>query len=69
MLALFETPAGYALFQVQNPKALKDVDNIHTHFKTAEGAKKLYVSLGGDFCHGRGLVCLYKGISCNMFRF
>jgi len=41
MLALFDTPAGYALFQVQNPKALKDVDGINKHFRTAESAREL----------------------------
>jgi hypothetical protein len=43
MLALFETPAGYAVFQIQRPDVLKDIDTIHDHFDTAEKAQKLYV--------------------------
>ncbi len=43
MLALFETPAGYAFFNVQNPKALKTPASVFENFRTAEKAQKLYV--------------------------
>lgn len=43
MLALFETPAGYAIFEVLKPKVLKDIDSINDNFLTAEKAKKMYV--------------------------
>jgi hypothetical protein len=38
MLVLFETPAGYALFQVTNDKVLSKVDNVFDYFSTAEKA-------------------------------
>ena len=40
MLVLFETPAGYAVFKVQNESALKKVDNIWEEFSTAEKAQE-----------------------------
>lgn len=48
MLALFETPAGYALFKVKDDSKLQPVDAIAGEFETAALAKKL-VSLK-DFC-------------------
>jgi nucleolar protein 58 len=38
MLVLFETPAGYALFQVSDEKKLKKVENIQDLFETPEKA-------------------------------
>ncbi len=43
MLALFETPAGYAIFEIIKPKVLKDIDGINEYFNTPEKAKKVYV--------------------------
>ncbi|EYC30075.1 hypothetical protein Y032_0005g2434 [Ancylostoma ceylanicum] len=40
MLVLFETPAGYAMFKLQNEKKLKNVDNIYDEFSTAEKAQE-----------------------------
>ena len=44
MLVLFETPAGYSLFQINNTKKLKKVENILEMFKDSETASK-YVEL------------------------
>lgn len=42
MLVLFETPAGYALFKVNDKGVLKeDANNIASHFKTSESATSL----------------------------
>lgn len=41
-LALFETPAGYALFKVDKSR-VADVGKIASHFATPEAANKLYV--------------------------
>ena len=40
MLVLFETPAGLALFDADEKK-LKKVDNIDTHFLTADAASEV----------------------------
>jgi len=40
MLVLFETPAGLALFDADEKK-LKKVDNIYTHFLTADAASEV----------------------------
>lgn len=36
MLVLFETPAGYALFEVKNEKKLKKVEKVFAEFETPE---------------------------------
>ena len=36
MLVLFETPAGYSLFQINNTKKLKKVENILEMFKDSD---------------------------------
>eukprot|EP01038_Epipyxis_sp_PR26KG_P004538 gene4538-6408_t len=41
MLLLFESPAGYALFKVLKPGALKEVSNIWEEFKTVEKASSI----------------------------
>lgn len=41
MLVLFETPAGYALFKVQNESKLKDVSTIWKEFETPEAAASM----------------------------
>lgn len=41
MLVLFETPAGYALFQVKDEGKLKDVSNLWTEFETPEKARSM----------------------------
>ena len=41
MLILFETPAGFALFSVNDAGKLKDVDKVYEQFKTAESARSL----------------------------
>jgi len=46
MLILFETPAGFALFKVQNDAKLKNVDNIYKEFSSAESSSK-FVKLQG----------------------
>lgn len=38
---LFETPGGFALFKVVKDGKLKDIDNLHKSFSTAEGAEKI----------------------------
>jgi len=38
---LFETTGGFALFKVVKDGKLKDVDNLHSSFETAEGAQKV----------------------------
>jgi hypothetical protein len=42
MLVLFETSAGYAIFNITNEKKLDNVENIASMFETPEHAKKLY---------------------------
>ena len=41
MLVLFETPAGFALFKVNDDSKLKSIDNLHQEFATASKAQKL----------------------------
>ncbi len=43
MLVLFETPAGYALFKVNDEKKLKKVDDLFCEFESPEKANSLYV--------------------------
>lgn len=40
MLVLFETPAGYAIFNVNDETKLKKVDNIFTEFESPESANE-----------------------------
>jgi nucleolar protein 58 len=40
-LALFETPAGFALFKVKSQDAFSVLDNIHKEFATPEAAAKV----------------------------
>jgi nucleolar protein 58 len=42
MLILIETPAGFALFQIANTKALNKIDNIYDYLQNEKQAKKLY---------------------------
>lgn len=41
VLVLFETPGGFALFKVVKDGKLKDIDNLHQSFQTAEDAEKV----------------------------
>eukprot|EP00292_Cryptomonas_paramecium_P004924 CAMPEP_0113706160 /NCGR_PEP_ID=MMETSP0038_2-20120614/27561_1 /TAXON_ID=2898 /ORGANISM="Cryptomonas paramecium" /LENGTH=513 /DNA_ID=CAMNT_0000631303 /DNA_START=125 /DNA_END=1667 /DNA_ORIENTATION=- /assembly_acc=CAM_ASM_000170 len=41
MLVLYETPAGYALFQIKDDSKVKDVDDITQHFADSDSANKL----------------------------
>jgi hypothetical protein len=41
MLALFETPAGFALFKVLNEKKLDNVEDLWKEFETPEVAWKV----------------------------
>lgn len=41
MLVLFETPAGFALFKVNDDKKLQKADNLFQEFSSVEGAQKL----------------------------
>jgi hypothetical protein len=41
MLALFETPAGFALFKVLNEKKLDNVEDLWKEFETPEVARKV----------------------------
>ena len=41
MLVLFETPAGYALFKVNDESKLASPDDLQEQFSTAEGAAKV----------------------------
>lgn len=41
VLVLFETPGGFALFKVVKDGKLKDIDNLHRSFQTAEDAEKV----------------------------
>ncbi|KAH8970237.1 hypothetical protein BDL97_02G078400 [Sphagnum fallax] len=41
MLALFETPAGFALFKVLNEKKLDNVEDLWKEFETPEVARKM----------------------------
>lgn len=43
MLVLFETAAGYALFEVLKEGKLKEPDELWKEFETPEAAKKTYV--------------------------
>jgi nucleolar protein 58 len=43
MLVLFETPAGFALFKVNDDKKIQKTDNLFQEFSSVEGAQKLYV--------------------------
>jgi len=38
---LFESPGGFALFQVKKDGKLKDIENLHEAFKTPEDAEKV----------------------------
>jgi len=40
MLVLFETSAGYAIFNITNEKKLENVNDIASMFDTPEHAKK-----------------------------
>jgi hypothetical protein len=42
MLILFETPAGLALFKLNDKKAFDSVDSVEALFKTPETASKGY---------------------------
>lgn len=41
MLVLFETPAGYAIFKVNDEKKLKKVDSLFSEFESPETANEL----------------------------
>lgn len=41
MLVLFETPAGFALFKVNDDSKLKSVDNLHKEFESSSKAQKM----------------------------
>ncbi|KAJ9574993.1 hypothetical protein L9F63_007821 [Diploptera punctata] len=41
MLALFETPAGYAIFKLLDEKKLAQSENLYHDFTTAEGASRV----------------------------
>ncbi|KAJ8962950.1 hypothetical protein NQ314_005667 [Rhamnusium bicolor] len=41
MLALFETPAGYAIFKLLDEKKLRETDNLYQAFETPEAAGKI----------------------------
>ena len=41
VLVLFETSGGFALFKVLKENKLKDIDSLHEHFISGEGAKKV----------------------------
>jgi nucleolar protein 58 len=41
MLVLFETPAGFALFKVNDDKKIQKTDNLFQEFSSVEGAQKL----------------------------
>jgi len=41
MLVLFETPAGFALFKVNDESKLKSVDDLHKEFASSSKAQKL----------------------------
>lgn len=51
-MALFETPAGYAIFKVLDTNILKDVDSIHKHFASPASARQVYVSEGEEMLVG-----------------
>ncbi len=42
MLVLYETPAGYALFQIKDESKIQEVEDITQHFSDADSANKLY---------------------------
>ena len=42
MLVLYETPAGYALFQIKDESKIQEVEDITQHFADADSANKLY---------------------------
>lgn len=41
VLVLFETPGGFALFKVVKDGKLKNIEDLHKSFETAEGADKI----------------------------
>ena len=41
MLALFETPAGYAIFKLLDEKKLSKTENLYNDFETPEGASRV----------------------------
>jgi nucleolar protein 58 len=43
MLALFETPAGFALFKVLDDGKVANADSLADHFESADKANQLYV--------------------------
>lgn len=45
MLVLFETPAGYALFQINDEKKFKKPEDVASIFQSTEKTKKLYLFL------------------------
>ena len=47
MLVLYETPAGYALFQIKDDSKVTDVEDITQHFSDADSANKLYATNRG----------------------
>jgi len=48
MLVLFETPAGYALFKINDEGVLQKQESVLAHFANAEAAQKTYA--GAPFC-------------------
>ena len=42
MLALFETPAGFALFNLSDEKKIEDADNVFKLFEQVSEAHKTY---------------------------
>jgi hypothetical protein len=42
MLALLETPAGFALFKIKKAKQLSKVDDVFEYFQNPKAANKLY---------------------------
>ena len=66
MLALFETPAGFALFKIKEDATAAGVDGIHKSFTTAENAAKLYVAFAvrGLFFCGCFLLLILPLLHC-----
>ena len=50
MLVLYETPAGYALFQIKDESKIQEVEDITQHFSDADSANKLYDYLFISIC-------------------
>ena len=49
MLVLFETSAGYALFEINDEKKFKKPEDIASIFQSTEKTKKLYQILTLEF--------------------